>query len=118
MSYEGITYNDRDWMIGYNIRNLEMAVGPWPDKTDWSRRYDYTTGCCYALIENLPDEEIAERLRGEALHMISLGVPLATVFQEFAKIRIWRDMTVKLTGGDYVAFYDKKGYLEMNPYHP
>ena len=118
MSYEGSSYNGLEWMIGWNISKREMVVGPWPDRTRWSSSYESTTGCCFADIDGMTEEEIAECLRGEALHMISRGVPQETVFQEFSKIRIWRDMRLKTTGGDYFAFYDRHGYQEMNPYNP
>ena len=34
MSYEGTSYNGRDWMIGCNTSTGEMVVGPYPDQTD------------------------------------------------------------------------------------
>ena len=76
MSYEGTSYNGRDWMIGWNISTGEMVVGPYPDLTRWANGYESTTGCCYTFIDDLTDEEVAECLRGEALHMISRGVPV------------------------------------------
>ena len=118
MSYDGTSYNGRDWMIGWNISTGEMVVGPYPDITRWSTGYDSTTGCCFAFIDDMGDEEVAECLRGEALHMISRGVPAETVFREFAKIRIWRDMQMNTTGGTYFAFYEPVGYERMNPYNP
>ncbi len=119
MSYEGTSYNGRDWMIGWNISTGEMVVGPYPDLTRWANGYESTTGCCYTFIDDLTDEEVAECLRGEALHMISRGAPVETVFREFAKIRIWRDMRMNTTtGGDYFAFYEPNGYEKMNPYNP
>ena len=118
MSYEGPSYNGRDWMIAWNRSKKEMVVGPWPDRTRWANGYESTTGCGFTEIHDLTDEEIAECLRGEALHMISLGVPVETVFREFSKIRIWRDMRLKTTTGDFLAFYDRNGYQEMNPYNP
>ena len=50
--------------------------------------------------------------------MISQGVPAETVFREFSKIRIWRDMQLKTTAGDYLAFHAQSGYQGMNPYNP
>ena len=118
MSYQGISYNDRDWMIGWNVSKGELLVGPYPDTSGWSIPYESTTGCGIKDVQDLTDEEIADCLRGEALHMISLGVPVATVFREFSKIRIWRDMRIKTTTGDYFAFYGPNGYQEMNLYNP
>ena len=118
MSYEGTSYNNRDWMIGWNISKREMVVGPYPDIARWANGYESTTGCCFAAVDNMTDNEIAECLRGEALHMISLGVPPEMVFQEFSKIRIWRDMRMKTTGGEYFAFYEPGGFERMSPYNP
>ena len=118
MSYHGTSYNGRDWMIGWNVSTGEMAVGPWPDTAGWSIPYESTTGCGIADVHNLTDEEIAECLRGEALHMISQGVPAETIFREFSKIRIWRDMRLKTTAGGYIAFQAQSGYQEINPYNP
>ena len=50
--------------------------------------------------------------------MMSRGVSGETVFREFAKIRIWRDMRMSTTVGDYLAFYEPIGYERMNPYNP
>ena len=118
MSYQGISYNNRDWMIGWNISKKEMVVGPYPDNTNWSIPYGSTSGCCFTNVQNMTDEEIAECLRSEALQMISEGVPAGTVFEEFSKIRIWRDMRIKITAGDYLAFRAENGYREMKPYNP
>ena len=118
MSYQGTSYNGRDWMIGWDVSKGEMVVGPFPDTAGWSIPYESTTGCCFTDVRDLTDEEIAERLRGEALHMISRGVPVETVFREFAKIRIWRDMRIDTTAGNYVAFYGINGYQEMDPHNP
>ena len=79
MIYEGTSYNGRDWMIGWNTSTGEvMVVGPYPDLTRWANGYESTTGCCYRRIDDLTDEEVAECLRGEALHMMSRGVPSET----------------------------------------
>ena len=118
MSYQGTSYKGRDWMIGWKISTGEMVVGPYPDLTRWANGYESTTGCCFTEIHTLTDEEIAECLRGEALHMISLGVPVETGFREFSKIRIWRDMRMRTTAGAYFAFYEPVGYERMNPYNP
>ena len=50
--------------------------------------------------------------------MISQGVPVETVFREFSKIRIWRDMRLKTTAGDYLAFREQSGYQEIDPHNP
>ena len=118
MSYQGASYNDRDWMIGWNVSTGEMVVGPWPDTTEWSIPYESTTGCSFSDIQDMTDEEIAECLMGEALHMLSQGVPPEILFREFAKIRIWRDMRIKTTTGEFFAFYEPNGYQIMHPHNP
>jgi len=35
-------YHDHDTQAGRN----QVAVGPWPDETGWSGKYDFTDGCC------------------------------------------------------------------------
>lgn len=106
-------------MVRGNQKLEKMRVGPWPDKTGWSDSYSLTSGCCFTFVHELPDDEIAERLMGEALVMISDGVPPSLVFKEFAKIRIWREMGVKLLEGDYeCAFRSEAGYQAFNPHTP
>ena len=113
--WNGISYNGMDWMIAW--RGDHMEVGPWPDRTGWSRKYDLTTGCCNFALHEQSESEIAASLVGQALYLISDGVPKETVFREFAKIRIWREMRIKLTtGGEPWAFYPPVGYLKLNPY--
>jgi hypothetical protein len=34
-------------MIAYNTETGEVRVGPWPDKTQWSRPFPAATGACY-----------------------------------------------------------------------
>lgn len=42
------------WMVGWNPVGWggkwvdgSVEVGPWPDKTGWSDKYRFTTGCCW-----------------------------------------------------------------------
>ena len=117
MAYDGTSYDGENWMIAWEAPNLK--VGPWPDKTGWSKgSLISTSGYCFFELHGQDDQEIAERLVGQALYLISEGVPVGTVFEEFAKIRIWREMKIKLTTpGGFWAFHPKVGYHKMNPYN-
>ena len=110
------TYNDKNWMIAWTTPRL--MVGPWPDRTGWSNDYGSTTGYCYQYLHDYSDEEIALALTGQALFLVSAGVPIETVLREFAKIKVWREMQIKLTTpGEFWAFYPKIGHQVINPYH-
>ena len=44
------------------------------------------------------------------------GVPASESLEEFAKIRVWRDMDIRLPAGTYHAFLPSKGYTSWNPW--
>lgn len=122
-------FTSNDWIIGYTTpipgdtrpkpKPTAIEVGPWPDKTGWSRKYDLTTGCCYTAYRELPEEEQAQRLLNEAAHISFQGMPAEDVLEELSKIRIWREMGIKLIQGDAQhAFYEPRGYQFWNPYNP
>ena len=115
MVFPDESYDGEDWMIIWKAPNL--TIGPWPDYTGWSPREGDSTGYCYAGLHRKSDREVAERLVGQALYLISDGVPVETVLREFAKIRVWREMKIKLlTPGEFFAFLPSLGYGVINPY--
>ena len=109
------SYNGKDWMIGWTPPH--MMVGPWPDRTGWSMAYTATTGFCNLDLHDYEDEDLALALTGQALFLVSDGVPIKTVLREFAKIKVWREMKIKLTTpGDHWAFHPNVGYQRLNTY--
>ena len=108
------SYDGEDWMIIWRAPHL--TIGSWPDYTGWSPKGS-STGYCYAGLHGKSDREVAERLVGQALYLISDGVPIETVLREFSKIRVWREMKNKLlTPGEFFAFLPSRGYGVINPY--
>ena len=113
--YQGPSYDSEDWMIAWT--GSDLKVGLWPEEHGWSEAYDNTTGYCFYDLHGQDDEDIAQRLVGQALFLVSTGVPIEIVLKEFSKIRVWREMKIKLTTpGDFWAFYPKIGYQVINPY--
>jgi hypothetical protein len=58
-------YTIDGWMVGWTPMRFTpgaevfgfpgaVEVGPWPDKTGWSRRYPRTAGCCESARRNWP----------------------------------------------------------------
>ena len=113
-------YDGNDWMIGWTSnwdgREPTMEVGPWPDLTRWSNKYHLTSGCCFTAFRGMDEEEQARRLLNEAANLMFQGVPAEMVLREFAKIRVWCQMRVRLIPGDYLAFLPSLGYEKWNPW--
>lgn len=59
-------YDGNNWMIAWTPEpdrgGPVVKVGPWPDRTGWSREYSCTSGCCYGHFSGLDEEEQAHRL--------------------------------------------------------
>ena len=73
-----------------------VEVGPWPDRQRWSERYMSTSGCCDTRFHDLTEDERAQVLLNLAAHLMFDGIAPADVLREFAKIPLWRDMSVNL----------------------
>ena len=90
------------WSIRYNpvaqgvAPGPALSVGPHPDVTGWSSHYMYTTGCCDAHFMDLSRDEQAQALLNLAAALMFEGIPPADVLWEFAKVSLWRDMSVML----------------------
>ena len=44
-------------MICWNPDTDEIAVGPWPDKTDWSKRYLMSDGACEFRLHDMDEAQ-------------------------------------------------------------
>jgi hypothetical protein len=65
-------YSIDGWMVGWTPMRFtfersafglpgDVEVGPWPDRTGWSRRYRLTTGCCESARRDWPiDSKIGQ----------------------------------------------------------
>ena len=66
LSEGGIDVNgfpDDGFMVAWSIEpEPAIEVGPWPDGTGWSDRYQCTTGCCDAFFQSLARAERAQAL--------------------------------------------------------
>ena len=117
------SYDDNNYMIAWDVVNLSgqknekaVEVGPCPDKTRWSNKYDATTGHCDLEFEDLDDAEQAQVLVNLAASLVFYGVPASEILEEFSKIKVWRDMDIQLPAGTYHAFLPSKGYTTWNPW--
>ena len=117
------SYDYHNYMIAWDVVNLSgrknkkaVEVGPWPDKKGWANKYDATTGCCDVEFEGLDEAEEAQLLVNQAISLIFYGVPANEILGEFSKIRVWREMNIKLPGGTYHAFLPSKGFMTWNPW--
>lgn len=81
-------------MFAWNRESYEVEVGPWPDKTGWSDRYDQTSGS--AAVQSSGREmthgELIGHLFIEAMHLI-IGdkVDSFAVHNAFCKISEYRE---------------------------
>lgn len=99
-----VSFNSDDFMVAWTDETVE--VGPWPDRTGWSRGKS-TTGCCDAWFQEKTPAEKAQILVNVFLDLaLGKGLSPTKIQQEFMKIDTWRDMKIDLPSGRYVAHYD------------
>ena len=109
---------DDGFMVAWNIEPVPcIEVGPWPDRTRWSDRYRSTSGCCNMPFLNSPPAERAQVLLNLAAGLMFDGIPPEDVLREFAKVSLWRDMSVMLPGGRYERAFIA-GRDDWNPHNP
>lgn len=78
-------------MVAWRIEPAPaVALGPWPDTSGWSDRYQGTSGCCFAYFKVLSRDE---------------------------KVRLWRDMGVLLPQGPQERAFIS-GRIDWNPHNP
>lgn len=94
-------FENGNWMVAWTpmgkpqhgeAKPGSIEVGPWPDKTGWSDRYPFTTGCC-----ELPRLDWTEKQRAFQLlldfHTIVVhdGIDPRKAHVEFMKIDDYRE---------------------------
>ena len=48
----------REAMLAWNPGTDQIKIGPWPDQTGWSDKYNYTVGGCLRDTRNLTDDQL------------------------------------------------------------
>lgn len=92
-----MTYSLDEWMVAWTPSDLEggpaICVGPWPDRTGWSDRFEFTAGNCDL------DRHGWERGRQLLAMMLDFhgavvcdGIPPADAHREFLKIDAYGDL--------------------------
>jgi hypothetical protein len=79
------------WMAVWNMDSREVKVGPWPDVSGWSGRYDMSLGCCSSNRHRMSAEGQAMMLFID-FHSLVIGRGLdpQAVHREFLKIDEYR----------------------------
>lgn len=110
---------DEGFMIAWDFPSptAHVEVGPWPDTLGWSKNYPLTTGHCDSFFGGLSEKDQAQALLNLAAQLMFAGIDPGDVLEEFAKIRIWREMRVLLPAGDFQRAF-LPGKVKFNPYHP
>ncbi|GEO42308.1 hypothetical protein SAE02_64560 [Skermanella aerolata] len=83
--------------IGWNALTAkgrtEIEVGPYPDRTGWTSRYDGLGGGCMPVVHELnPAERAAMLFKDFNTLVIGHGLDPMTVHREFLKIDEYRCM--------------------------
>ena len=114
-----ITFGDDRVMIAWDVspRTPRVVVVPWPDDTRRSDQYKLTTGYCNIFFRDLSESQQAQALLNLAAQLMFNGVPPHDILQEFAKIRIWREMGVILPSGDFPRAFIRDN-IKFNPHNP
>ena len=126
------TFRKDKWMVAWNptywpgtdskgnpVVLGAIEVGPWPDRTGWSRAYTSTAGCCIFFVdwEEASQEQLMEELiRGFFYLVLSEGIDPQAVHREFSKIEGYLDYAgnIGVGMGSYVFFQDGR----LSPYNP
>jgi hypothetical protein len=82
----------KECMIAWNRNSNEIEVGPWPDQTKWSRRYQSTGGAAFLNVQEMSHTELVGYLFIEAMHLIIRdNVSPSAVHKAFYQIDEYRD---------------------------
>ena len=81
-------YTIDNWMVAYTPGDPEsVKVGPWPDHTGWSRRLDFTSGCCELARHEWPeDRKVMMMFIDFHALVVRDGMNPPAVHREFLKI--------------------------------
>lgn len=111
-----------EWMIGWNSNFYgkepgSVEVGPWPDTTGWSERYQLSSGCCYSSWRGLTREQkLQDIVNGFFVLVLGHGLGPAAVHREFWKIREYRTLNMSFLGHGKYRVFQGKG--RCDPYNP
>ena len=80
-------------MYAWNPETEDVTVGPWPDETGWSERFEPTEGACMAELRGMPSAARLARLIIE-FHtcIVRNGIPAYRTHDAFLAIdeyRVW-----------------------------
>lgn len=112
------------WMIAWSSARHprrhpagEILVGPWPDKTGWSKGYS-AVGWCNACFHGLSKVEQSQRLANLFVMLVLQdGLDPVKVHQAFWKIQAWRDLEAELPSQEAgYRFFLKDG--TCSPHNP
>ena len=76
------------WMVAWNPgKPEEVMVGPWPDKSGWSRPFLFTSGCCYVERQKM-QRSMQRTLMFIDFHTLVVrdGIDPKAAHKEFMKI--------------------------------
>jgi hypothetical protein len=119
-------YDLDSWMIGWNHADAakyseripgKVCVGPWPDKTGWSREYGSTMGCCFTHWRELTRvEKMHHIVNGFLMLVLAERLDPAAVHREFWKIADYREIGMGFLGMDASVMFTPSGLC--NPCNP
>jgi hypothetical protein len=79
------------WMVGWSLGKPDaVEVGPWPDRTRWSDRYDFVSGCCNLGRHKMPHECKVTLAFIDFHSVVNDGVDAKTASRQFCKIADFR----------------------------
>ena len=89
-------------MICWNPDTDEIAVGPWPDQTGWSKQYLASVGACEARLHDMDE---AQQGRTLFIHFNTIvvgdNVGVQAAHQAFLKIDEYRQLiSPDITGAE------------------
>lgn len=63
-------FDARNGMLCWNPGTDQVEVGPWPDKTGWSKKYRMSVLACELVVQELSFEARKRVVFTEAVHLI------------------------------------------------
>ena len=82
----------KECMIAWNPNSDQVMIGPHPDVTGWSNRYQSTAGACYSHVHSLNEEQRQLYVYVKAVHLIVRdGVDPNAVHKAFSQIEEYED---------------------------
>jgi hypothetical protein len=85
-------YSLDGWMVAWNPGEPDsVEVGPWPDRTGWSCRLDFTMGCCELARHDWPeDRKVMMMFVDFHTLVVGDGIDPQAAHREFFKIDEYR----------------------------